>query len=140
MGNHEKTVLSKKNQHYISKHRYLELKHFCLQYPEWMEALKEIDGMVKSGGGEIKSDPQASDPTADAAIRRTQLQKNIDLIERTIRETDSSLFYWLFLAVTEERSYTYLKEVKGIPCCREVFYKKYREFFYAISQKKLVLR
>ncbi len=133
MGNHEKTELSKKNQHYISKHRYLELKHFCLQYPEWIEELKEIDGIVGHGDNEIKGDRQASDPTADAAIRRLMLQKNIDLIKRAVQETDSSLFYWLFLAVTEERSYTYLREVKGIPCCREVFYKKYREFFYVLS-------
>lgn len=135
MGNHEKTELSKKNQYYVSKHRYLELKHFCLQYPEWVEELREIDGMAGRGDGEIKGDRQASDPTADAAVRRMILQKNIDLVERAVQETDSSLFYWLFLAVTEERSYTYLKEIKGIPCCREVFYKKYREFFYVISQK-----
>lgn len=133
MGNHEKTELSKKNQYYISKHRYLELKHFCLQYPEWVEELREIDGMAGRGDGEIKGDRQASDPTADAAVRRMILQKNIDLVKRAVQETDSSLFYWLFLAVTEERSYTYLREIKGIPCCREVFYKKYREFFYVIS-------
>lgn len=140
MGNHEKTELSKKNQFYISKHRYLELKHFCLQYPEWVEELREIDGMVGRGEGEIKGDRQASDPTAYAAMRRMILQKNIDLVRRAVQETDSSLFYWLFLAVTEERSYTYLREVKGIPCCREVFYKKYREFFYVMSRIYLLLR
>lgn len=140
MGNHEKTELSKKNQFYISKHRYLELKHFCLQYPEWVEELREIDGMVGRGEGEIKGDRQASDPTAYAAMRRMILQKNIDLVRRAVQETDSSLFYWLFLAVTEERSYTYLREVKGIPCCREVFYKKYREFFYVMSHIFLLLR
>lgn len=133
MGNHEKTELSKKNQHYVSKHRYLELKHFCLQYPEWVEELREIDGMVGRGGGEIKGDRQASDPTAYAVMRRMILQKNIDLVRRAVQETDSSLFYWLFLAVTEERSYTYLKEIKGIPCSRDTFYRRYREFFYVIS-------
>ncbi len=135
MGNHEKTVLSRKNANYISKHRYLELKHFCLQYPEWKEGLRDLDGMVGRGDAAIQGDPQQSDPTANLAIRRTQLQKNIDLVERVIQETDSSLFYWIFLAVTEERSYTYLREIKGIPCCREVFYKKYREFFYRLSHK-----
>lgn len=30
--------LSERNPYYISKHRYYELKHFCLQYPEWEEA------------------------------------------------------------------------------------------------------
>ena len=140
MGNHEKTELSKKNQHYVSKHRYLELKHFCLQYPEWVEELREIDGMVGRGGGEIKGDRQASDPTADAAMRRMILQKNIDLVRRAVQETDSSLFYWLFLAVTEERSYTYLKEIKGIPCSRDTFYRRYREFFWIISHINLSIK
>ena len=30
--------LSKNNPYYISKHRYYELKHFCLQYNEWKKA------------------------------------------------------------------------------------------------------
>ena len=140
MGNHEKTELSKKNQHYVSKHRYLELKHFCLQYPEWVEELREIDGMVGRGEGEIKGDRQASDPTAYAAMRRMILQKNIDLVRRAVQETDSSLFYWLFLAVTEERSYTYLKEIKGIPCSRDTFYRRYREFFWIISHINLSIK
>lgn len=35
--------LSEKNPYYISKHRYYELKHFCLQYPEWKDALVMLD-------------------------------------------------------------------------------------------------
>ena len=31
----ERAEVSKKNKYYISKHRYYELKHFCLQYKEW---------------------------------------------------------------------------------------------------------
>ena len=54
MGNHEKAVLSKKNKYYISKHRYYELKHFCLQYNEWIEELKKLDSQGRrSSGGEI---------------------------------------------------------------------------------------
>lgn len=140
MGNHEKTELSKKNQHYISKHRYLELKHFCLQYPEWVEELKGLDGLVEKGDGEIQGDPQSSDPTANTAIRRLELQKNIELIKRAVQETDSSLFYWIFLAVTEERSYTYLKEMKNIPCSRDTFYRRYREFFWIISHINLSIK
>ncbi len=80
MGNHEKAVLSKKNKYYISKHRYYELKHFCLQYNEWI------------------------DPTAEIAIRRSQLQQNIETIKDAAAQTDRVLFNYLmtlriFLAV-----------------------------------------
>lgn len=30
-----RSELSKRNKWHISKHKFLELKHFCLQYPEW---------------------------------------------------------------------------------------------------------
>lgn len=36
--------LSERNPYYISKHRYYELKHFCLQYPEWEEAMAILNG------------------------------------------------------------------------------------------------
>ena len=35
--------LSKSNPYYISKHRYYELKHFCLQYYEWKELYLSLD-------------------------------------------------------------------------------------------------
>ena len=31
----ERAQLSVKNPCHIPKHRYYELKHFCLQYPDW---------------------------------------------------------------------------------------------------------
>ena len=31
--------LSKKNKYWIPKHRYYELKHFVMQYPQWVEAI-----------------------------------------------------------------------------------------------------
>lgn len=37
--------LSKKNEYWIEKHRYYELKHFCLQYPIWKEAYQSLDGL-----------------------------------------------------------------------------------------------
>lgn len=36
--------LSEKNPYWIEKHRYYELKHFCLQYPIWRKAYASLDG------------------------------------------------------------------------------------------------
>lgn len=135
MGNHEKAVLSKKNKYYISKHRYYELKHFCLQYNEWIEELKKLDTQGgRSAGGEIHSNPQFSDPTADIAMRRSQLQQNIEMIKDAAIQTDRVLFNYLIKAVTEERSYVYLREVFSIPCCKDTFYEAYRRFFWVLSK------
>ena len=59
--------LSEKNPYWIGKHRYYELKHFCLQYPIWKKAYNallglssrpnDLDIFVKSG--QVRSDPTA---------------------------------------------------------------------------------
>lgn len=36
--------LSEKNPYWIEKHRYYELKHFCLQYPIWRKAYASLNG------------------------------------------------------------------------------------------------
>lgn len=35
MGNIIRAEVSENNPYWIEKHRYYELKHFCLQYPTW---------------------------------------------------------------------------------------------------------
>lgn len=37
-----RSELSKRNKWHISKHKFLELKHFCLQYPEWHKLYLEL--------------------------------------------------------------------------------------------------
>ena len=37
--------LSEKNPYWIGKHRYYELKHFCLQYPIWKKAYNALLGL-----------------------------------------------------------------------------------------------
>lgn len=44
MGTTLRAELSEKNPYWIEKHRYYELKHFCLQYPIWKKAYTALDG------------------------------------------------------------------------------------------------
>ena len=55
MGTTIRPELSEKNPYWIEKHRYYELKHFCLQYPIWRKAYSVLDGY--------------SNPPKDLAIR-----------------------------------------------------------------------
>lgn len=65
MGTTIRPELSEKNPYWIERHRYYELKHFCLQYPIWKKAYAALDGLsrrpsdleVFSKKGEI-SDPK----------------------------------------------------------------------------------
>lgn len=41
--------LSETNRYWIEKHRYYELKHFCLQYPLWRHAYNSLIDYFRFG-------------------------------------------------------------------------------------------
>ncbi len=130
--------ISQKNKYWISKHRYYELKHFCLQYPEWKKAYSEISDiglplcMIKS----MPKDNLPSDPTAQRALMKTFYSERIKLIEKLALEADPYLYDYIIKGVTEERSYTYLNTVMGIPCGKDMYYDRYRKFFWLLSESR----
>lgn len=127
--------LSEKNKYYIDKHRHYELKHFCLQYPIWRKqyaAYSEI-GPNLSKFEQLYSDGMKTDLTAKLAIKRAYYAEKIELIEKAAAETDYILSNYILKAVTEGLSYPYLKTVLHIPCGRDVYYERYRKFFWILD-------
>lgn len=124
--------LSKNNPNYISEHRMFELRHFCMQYPEWKQGLTDISWIHKGdmpvSGGDV------SDPVAELAERRERYLKNIELVENCCKETDEFLWKWLLIGVTTDVGYENLRLVHDIACCRNVYYRMYRRFFYILSK------
>lgn len=139
MGTTIRPVLSEKNPYWIEKHRYYELKHFCLQYPIWkklyssLEAgnIRSIDLMMYAAG-----DKSPSDPTAKCAMAKVFYSERMNMIERVAQETDSMLGYYVLKAVTEGWSYDILKARLEIPCCKDVYYDLYRRFFWLLSKER----
>ena len=127
--------ISQKNKYWISKHRYYELKHFCLQYPEWKKAyLKLCDKSLPLSI--IEASPTYnlhSDPTAQRALTNVYYSDRIKLIEKTALEADPCLHDYIIKGVTEGRSYTYLKTVMGMPCGKDMYYDRYRKFFWLLN-------
>lgn len=121
----------------ISKHKFYELYHFCLQYDEWKDELKYATDTVKSKV--ITDMPQGTgtgDATSDLAIRRAKLSRQCDLLEDTAKEVDSDLWEYIIKGVTDEyASYTYLRNIMNIPCGKNQYYEKRRMFFYLLSKK-----
>ena len=130
--------ISEKNKYYIDKHRYYELKHFCLQYGEWKKAhaycnesiifTSQYTGLPTSG--------TPGDLTAKYALKKAQYAEKIHLIERLVKESDDFLYPYLLKAVTEGLSYTYLKTTLEIPCGRDMYYDRYRKFFWLLSEHR----
>ena len=130
--------ISKNNDYWISKHRHYELKHFCLQYPEWKKEYLTL-GVPSASSAMlevISSSSTPSDLTARYAIRRVYFAERIDLIEKIAKEADKYLYEYILRAVTEGLSYTYLKSKLKIPCSRDMYYDRYRRFFWLLNEAR----
>lgn len=106
--------LSEKNPYWIERHRYYELKHFCLQYPIWKKAYADLDGLSRR--------------PADMEI----FSRN----RTTGDPTDAELSNYILKGVTEGWSYDILNARSNIPCCKDVYYNLYRRFFWLLNKAR----
>lgn len=130
--------ISEKNKYWIDKHRHYELKHFCLQYPRWKREyeISNVPTLAASVIDILPSGNDYGDPTASFVLKRQYYADRMKLVEKTAREADKYLYEYILRAVTENLSYTYLRTKMGIPCGRDMYYDRYRKFFWLLSQSR----
>lgn len=90
-----------KSEYQLSKHRYYELKHFCLQYNDWKRLYLEADGW--SGDG---------DTTSRDGIKRGDLKSYIKLIETCAKSTGYDILPYVIddkIDIPVEFRYAYYK-------------------------------
>ena len=131
--------LSQKNKYWISKHRYYELKHFCMQYPEWKKEYAVFcDESIPLSVIESTPTDLLPGTYSDKRHLMKMLYLNrIKLIEKIARDADQYLYDYIIKGVVEGRSYTYLKTVLGIPCGKDMYYDRYRKFFWLLSEARM---
>ena len=130
--------ISEKNKYWIDKHRHYELKHFCLQYPNWKRRYAEIDGFESRSNDDVYSRVNTpGDPTGKCVEMKSIYLERMDLVRRIAFEADPDLATYIFRAVTEGLSYTYLKTKLAIPCGRDMYYDRYRRFFWLLSNSRI---
>lgn len=142
MGTKIRSTISKRNRWHISKERYLELYYFCLQYREWKQTYTELNekGVGCTSFLRIKDDLEINDPTGDVAVEKVMLEEKMRLVESVAAGTDENIGNYIFKAVTEGLSFTELKTMYEIPCERDMYYDRYRKFFWMLnSARKLQL-
>ena len=128
--------LSKRNKYYISRHRYYELKHFCLQYKSWKNIVNEYNLDPSSYNFNSIKSSDIPDKTSKDAMVIFHLKLNIEIIESCAKNSDAVLYEYILNAVTNGRSYTYLKTVCDIPCGKDAYYFVYRKFFFLLSEAR----
>jgi hypothetical protein len=138
MGTIIRPELSEKNKYWIEKHRYYELKHFCLQYPIWKKAYAALDGLSKRPAdlAMFSKTNVHGDPTARCIEARSFYFERMCMIEQTAMETDADLSRYILKAVTEGISYDHLKARLDIPCGKDVYYELYRRFFWILNKER----
>lgn len=124
--------------HNIPKERYRELKHFCLQYPNWKKELANMGDCVKATviTGMPKGGNAYNDQMANLVARRIELQKKCQMVEESAKLADDFLGSYILEAVTGDLSFTYLRTVRNIPCGKNEYYKARRKFFYELDKMR----
>jgi hypothetical protein len=109
-----------------------------LQYHEWKKAYASYSESIIFGSRfeGVPSTNIPSDLTAKYAMRKTYYGNRINLIEETAKNADEFLYKYILKAVTEGLSYTYLKAKMNIPCGRDMYYDRYRRFFWLLSETR----
>lgn len=125
--------VSKKNKYWIDRHRYYELKHFCLQYNTWKKISNSLIEPARSFN-EIRTDVGMNRPTEISMILRADYIYRMEMVEKAAKEADMFLEKYILKSVTENLSYTYLKTVLNIPCSRDLYYDRYRRFFWILNE------
>ena len=132
-----KPELSTDNPYHIGRHRYYELKHFCLQYPEWKKQIKMLEPPLTVEFIErFQRASELPNPTERIAIMRSSLEECCLQVERAALATDQELSRWILAGVTEGRNYENLDTTMGIPCSRDTYYDRYRKFFWILSKSR----
>ena len=130
--------LSQDNPYWISRHRYYELKHFCLQYYIWKSRYNEMGISLRSVATDslAVNRSEVSRPTENLALARLYYKEHMELIERTAEETDPIIGRYIFIGVTEGVSYEIISRREPIPCCKNEYYNLYRRFFWLLDKAR----
>jgi len=138
MGTVIRPEVSEKNRYWISRHRYYELKHFCLQYSDWESAYRVLDGFAKQNYSCAASNKSSviSKPTEKCAGSRLYYYDRMELVKRTAQETTAVFDAQLFKAVTEGLSFEHIRAQTGLPCSKDDWYELYRKFFWLLDKAR----
>ncbi len=133
-----KPELSKKNKFWIERHRYYELKHFCLQYPGWKKTLSNLEFSIPSPNDPVRvaKTNNISDPVAKLVEARLFYANRIEMIERIAEKVDADISKYIVKGVTEGLSYDVMAARYQLPCSKDTYYDRYREFFFLLSRER----
>ena len=137
MGTDIRAEITRKSPYWIPKHRYYELKHFCLQYQDWRHELSLIDGYyaVSAGVNEYVDSGSTCRPTEYYAEARMFYERRIEMVNLAAQKATDDIFGEVLVdAVTNGLSYEKLMARGDVNCGKEAWYAAYRRFFWILDK------
>ena len=120
----------------IAKDRYLELLHFCMQYPEWQ---MEAASLIGIQGMKMDGQPRGTkkhDPVAAAAERREQLMRKIGIVDTCARESGNGEWYAAIIQnVCMAKPYSMIDKALMPTSDKNAYFKRRREFFDLLDKR-----
>lgn len=120
----------------ISRDRYIELLHFCRQYPEWKREASSLLGIRA-----IRQDGQPhgngkSDPVAASVERRERLMEKIAIVDSCAREIGGGEWYAAIIQnVCIGKAYTQMDRALMPTSDKNAFFRRRREFFETLNRR-----
>ena len=102
----------------------------------FLNVIKNFPYSSNFSSSSINSSSVLGDSTAKRALLKFFYSERIKLIEKTAMEADRYLYGYIIKGITEVKSYTYLKTVLGMPCGKDMYYDRYRKFFWLLSNSR----
>ena len=139
MGTMIRPELSIKNKYWIPKNRYFELKYFCKQYDYWKDILAYLDGYGRDYGKMLIFDKNRNlkkSPGENFGILRARYSSKIDMIDRTVKNTDPIIGKYILQGLLEDKSYTVMRAKIDIPCGRDYYYEAFRRFMWLLDTER----
>lgn len=112
------------NNYTLSAHRYRELKHFCLQYYEMKDKIRQLKERVFA--------ESESDLVGNTATELTNCINGIRLIETTATATSLKYAKYILRSVTEDVSFGVLNP----PLEKGDFFDLREKYFWLLSERK----
>lgn len=124
----------------ISKERYLELRAFCLQYPQWQTEAASMLGVSGAGVDDMPHGTDPGDPTGRAVERREMLITKISLVERCAAAVEGGVWYQaLILNVCRPMSWEVIRDLypEALKSSdRTRFFRARRAFFNLLDKEQ----
>lgn len=136
MGTVIRAEISKDNEYYIDKHRYYELKHYCMQYDTWKQLLNSINLYPSQNQEERVSGSREIYPILKTLEARMYYLYRIGMLERVAVKADPVIGPCVLKGVITDTSYEALRTQMDIPCCKDVYYTIYRKFFWLLDKAR----